>query len=128
MKRATVVVNGRKQDAVDEAVAKLQAKGYKARGGCSTWPTKRPWSPPSQKLDQDSVEVDILINNAGIQCPQADGRTGAQGLAAGHRHQPQRGLPCRARSGQATIARGARRQIINIGPLTSEAARADGGA
>ncbi len=64
---ATVVVNGRKQDAVDAAVAKLQAKGYKARGAVFDVADEAAVVAAFAAFDKGGVEIDILINNAGIQ-------------------------------------------------------------
>ena len=64
---ATVIVNGRKQDAVDEAVAKLRAKGFQARGAVFDVAEESAVVAAFENFDRDGVEIDILINNAGIQ-------------------------------------------------------------
>ena len=64
---ATAIVNGRKQDAVDEAVAKLQAKGFQARGAVFDVAEELAVVVAFENFDRDGVEIDILINNAGIQ-------------------------------------------------------------
>ena len=64
---ATVIVNGRKQDAVEEAVAKLQAKGFQARGAVFDVAEELAVVAAFENFDRDGVEIDILINNAGIQ-------------------------------------------------------------
>ena len=63
---ATAIVNGRKQDAVDEAVAKLRAKGFQARGAVFDVAEELAVVAAFENFDRDGVEIDILINNAGI--------------------------------------------------------------
>ena len=64
---ASVVVNSRQQLAVDEAVCKLKVKGYAARGLAFDVADEAAVIAAFAQLDRDGVEVDILINNAGIQ-------------------------------------------------------------
>ncbi len=121
---AAVIVNSRQQAAVDEAVGKLQAKGYAARGLAFDVSNEAAVQAAFARLDQDGVEVDILINNAGIQFrkPMVD-------LALSDW---QRVLDTNLTSAfvvgkeaaKRMIARGRGGKIINIGSLTSEAGRA----
>ena len=63
---AAVVLNGRQQESLSAAVAKLQAKGYQARGLAFDVSDEAAVAAAFTALDQDGVEIDILINNAGI--------------------------------------------------------------
>ena len=63
---ASVVVNSRQQLAVDEAVCKLKVKGYAARGLAFDVADEAAVIAAFAQLDRDGVEVDILINNAGM--------------------------------------------------------------
>ena len=64
---ATVIVNGRQQVAVDEAVAKLQAAGCTARGAVFDVADESAVIAAFDTFDHEGVEIDILINNAGNQ-------------------------------------------------------------
>ncbi len=121
---ATVVVNGRKQAAVDEAVGKLQAKGYKARGAAFDVADEAAVVTAFEAYDKSGVEIDILINNAGIQFRKpmvelelADWqRVLDTNLTAA--------FIVGREAAKRMIARGRGGKIINIASLVSEAARA----
>ncbi|WP_305075456.1 SDR family oxidoreductase [Propionivibrio sp.] len=121
---ATVVVNGRKQAAVDEAVGKLQAKGYKARGAAFDVADEAAVVAAFDAFDKSGVEIDILINNAGIQFRKpmvelelADWqRVLDTNLTAA--------FIVGREAAKRMIARGRGGKIINIASLVSEAARA----
>ena len=121
---ATVVVNGRQQAAVDEAVAKLQAKGYKARGAVFDVADEAAVIAAFEAFDKGGVEIDILINNAGIQFrkPMVElelkdwQRVLDTNLTAA--------FIVGREAAKRMIARGRGGKIINIASLVSEAARA----
>ena len=121
---ATVIVNGRQQPAVDEAVAKLQAKGYKARGAAFDVADEAAVVAAFAAFDKDGVEIDILINNAGIQFrkPMVElelkdwQRVLDTNLTAA--------FIVGREAAKRMIARGRGGKIINIASLVSEAARA----
>jgi len=117
---ATVIVNGRKQDAVDEAVAKLQTKGYKARGAVFDVANEAAVVAAFAVFDTDGVEIDILINNAGIQfrkpMVELELRVLDTNLTAA--------FIVGREAAKRMIARGRGGKIINIASLVSEAARA----
>lgn len=121
---AAVVINDLRTENLTDAVAKLRAQGYIASGLAFDVTDEAAVNAAFEQLDRDGVEIDILINNAGIQFrkPMVDlelkdwqrvidtNLTSAfiVGKAAAKR----------------MIARGRGGKIINIGSLTSEAARA----
>ncbi len=121
---ATVIVNGRQQPAVDEAVARLQSKGYKARGAVFDVADEAAVVAAFQAFDEEGVEVDILINNAGIQFrkPMVElelkdwQRVLDTNLTAA--------FVVGREAAKRMIARGRGGKIINIASLVSEAARA----
>jgi len=121
---ARIVVNGRHAGTVADAVADLHAAGFDALACPFDVTDEASVNAAFSALDEGGIEVDILINNAGIQhrVPMVDlaladwqrvidtnltsafivGRTAARRM----------------------IARGRGGKIINIGSLTSAAARA----
>ena len=121
---ATVIVNGRQQPAVDDAVAKLQSKGYKARGAVFDVADEAAVIAAFEAFDKAGVEVDILINNAGIQFrkPMVElelkdwQRVLDTNLTAA--------FIVGREAAKRMIARGRGGKIINIASLVSEAARA----
>ena len=121
---AKVIVNSRQVAVVDEAVKKLQALGLDAVGAAFDVADEASVEAAFAGFDQQGLGIDILINNAGIQhrqpmvdLPLADWqRVMDTNLTAAF-------LVGRA-TARRMIARGKGGKIINIGSLTSEAARA----
>jgi gluconate 5-dehydrogenase len=121
---AKVIVNSRQAVVVDEAVKKLQALGLDAVGAAFDVADEASVEAAFAGFDQQGLGIDILINNAGIQhrqpmvdLPLADWqRVMDTNLTAAF-------LVGRA-TARRMIARGKGGKIINIGSLTSEAARA----
>ena len=120
---ANVIINGRQQTAVDEAVAKLKAAGHCAEGIVFDVVDEEAVTRAFASLDARDVAVDILINNAGIQfrkpMVELDVKdwqrvidTNLTGAFIVGREAAKRMIPRN------------RGKIINIGSLTSEAARA----
>jgi gluconate 5-dehydrogenase len=125
---ARVILNSRQAPAVDAAVAQLQALGLAAQGAAFDVADEAAVEAAFAAFDAAGTEVDILVNNAGIQHRKpmvelalADwqrvldtnltaaflvGRAAARRMIA-----------------RADVGRGGGK-IINIGSLTSEAARA----
>ena len=64
---AEVVLNDLREVNVAEAADKLRAQGYKARGMAFDITDESAVAKAFATLDQEGVEIDILINNAGIQ-------------------------------------------------------------
>ena len=120
---ANVIINGRQQTAVDEAVAKLKAAGHCAEGIVFDVVDEEAVTRAFACLDARDVAVDILINNAGIQfrkpMVELDVKdwqrvidTNLTGAFIVGREAAKRMIPRN------------HGKIINIGSLTSEAARA----
>ena len=121
---ATVIVNSRQQSAVDEAVIKLTALGIDVHGAAFDVADEASVEAAFEVFDKQALGIDVLINNAGIQHRQPMLELGLgdwnrvinTNLTAAF-------LVGRA-AAKRMIARGSGGKIINIGSLTSEAARA----
>ncbi|MBS1154544.1 MAG: gluconate 5-dehydrogenase [Proteobacteria bacterium] len=121
---AAVVINDLREENLTEAVAKLKAKGYNARGLAFDVTSEEAVAAAFDALDKDGVAIDILINNAGIQFRKP--------MVELELKDWQRVIDTNLTSafivGKAAatrmIARGTGGKIINIGSLVSEAARA----
>jgi gluconate 5-dehydrogenase len=121
---ARLVINSRQQAAVDQAVAQLHGRGLDARGAAFDVADEASVVAAFAAFDQQGVQIDILVNNAGIQHRQPmlelelkdwqrviDTNLTAAFLVG---REAARRMVARRRGGK----------IINIGSLTSEAARA----
>lgn len=121
---AAVILNSRQQDAVTQAVSKLQALGLNARGAVFDVADPAGVDAAFEGFDRDGLAIDILINNAGIQHrqPMLDlslddwNRVINTNLTAAF-------VVGRA-AARRMVNRGNGGKIINIGSLTSEAGRA----
>jgi gluconate 5-dehydrogenase len=121
---ATVILNSRQQDAVTQAVSKLQAQGLNARGAAFDVADPAGVDAAFEGFDRDGLAIDILINNAGIQHRQPMlelslddwNRVINTNLTAAF-------MVGRA-AARRMVDRGNGGKIINIGSLTSEAGRA----
>ncbi|RDJ97622.1 SDR family oxidoreductase [Paraburkholderia lacunae] len=125
---ASVVLNGTRADTVDEAVDRLKSKGFNAQGRAFDVTDERAVVDAFAQWDKDGVQIDIVINNAGIQFRKP--------LVELELSDWQRVIDTNLTSAfvvakqaaRRMIARGTGGKIINIGSLTSEAARATVGA
>lgn len=121
---AAIVINDLREENLIDAVAKLKAKGYDVRGLAFNVADEAAVIAAFQTLDKDGVAIDILINNAGIQLrkPMVElelkdwQRVIDTNLTAA--------FIVGREAARRMIARGRGGKIINIGSLTSEAARA----
>jgi gluconate 5-dehydrogenase len=125
---ARVIVNGTQADTVAAAVARLAERGFDAQGRAFDVTDEQAVADAFAQWDQDGVSIDIVVNNAGIQF-----RKPLVELAlADWQRVIDTNLTSAFIVGQQAarrmIARGAGGKIINIGSLTSEAARATVGA
>lgn len=121
---ARVILNGRNEESLAAAVTRLTDLGHAADGSLFDVVDETAVAAAFTTLDARGIAVDILINNAGIQFrkPMVDlaladwqrvidtNLTGAFIVAR--------------EAARRMIARGTGGKIINIGSLTSEAARA----
>lgn len=121
---AKVIVNSRQAAVVDEAVKKLQALGLDATGAAFDVADESSVETAFARFDEQGLAIDILINNAGIQHRQPM----VELSLADWQRVMDTNLTAAFLVGRATarrmIARGQGGKIINIGSLTSEAARA----
>ena len=121
---AKVIINSRQGEAVEAAVARLQALGLQAEGAAFDVADEAAVEAAFAGFDARQATVDILINNAGIQHREAMVDVS---LADWHRVL-NTNLTAAFLVGRAVarrmIARGQGGKIINIGSLTSQAARA----
>jgi gluconate 5-dehydrogenase len=121
---AKVIVNSRQQAAVDEALALLQGRGHQAIGAAFDVADPASVTAAFERFDQQDLQIDILINNAGIQhrAPMLElelkdwQRVIDTNLTAA--------FLVGKEAAKRMVARGRGGKIINIGSLTSEAARA----
>lgn len=120
---ARVIVNGRKQETVDEAVTALQAKGYQALGLTFDVSDEAAVVAAFTQLDAESVEVDILVNNAGIQHRQPMVELELKDWQRVIDTNLTSAFVMGREAAKRMIARGRGGKIINIGSLTSESAR-----
>ena len=121
---AKVIINSRKLDDVNSAVSKLKVLGLDVEGAAFDVADEASVEAAFAGFDKQSMTIDILINNAGIQHrqPMID-------LAlADWQRVINTNLTSAFLTGRAAakrmIARNAGGKIINIGSLTSESARA----
>lgn len=121
---ACVIVNGREATAVDAAVRQLHAAGVDAQGAAFDVADEAGVESAFDGFDRKGWTIDVLINNAGIQHrkPMLE-----LDLVDWHRV-IETNLTAAFMVGRAAarrmVARGQGGKIINIGSLTSEAARA----
>jgi len=125
---ASVILNGTRADTVAGAVARLGAKGFAATGRAFDVTDEHAVAEAFAQWDKDGVHIEILINNAGIQFREP--------LVELELSDWQRVIDTNLTSAfivskqaaKRMIARGSGGKIVNIGSLTSEAARATVGA
>ncbi|MFT4065532.1 SDR family oxidoreductase [Paraburkholderia sp.] len=125
---ARVVLNGTRADTVAEAVACLAAKGFDVLGRAFDVTDEQAVAAAFDAWDAAGMQIDILINNAGIQFRKP--------LVELELNDWQRVIDTNLTSAfivakqaaRRMIARGTGGKIVNIGSLTSEGARATVGA
>ena len=121
---ARVIVNGTKAETVDAAVSRLQSQRFDARGEAFDVTDEASVAAAFAAWDAEGIEVDIVVNNAGIQF-----RKPMIELALADW---QRVIDTNLTSAFIVAKEAARRMIerrrggkvVNIGSLTSEGARA----
>ncbi|TKI08523.1 SDR family oxidoreductase [Martelella alba] len=120
---AKVVLNDLRVDPLNEAVDKLRQQGYQALGGAFDVTSESAVEEAFAQWDAQGVEIDILINNAGIQYRKP--------MVELELDNWQRVIDTNLTSvfvvsraaAKRMIARHRGGKIINIGSLTSQAAR-----
>ena len=121
---AKVVVNGRSQAGVDKAVAALQAKGLPVLGAAFDVTDGEAVAAAFDQFDAQGLAIDILVNNAGIQHRQPMLELDLRDWQRVLETNLTAAFLVGKEAAQRMIARGRGGKIINIGSLTSEAARA----
>ncbi|MBB5496655.1 SDR family oxidoreductase [Paraburkholderia sp. MM5384-R2] len=127
MAGARVILNGTQADTVAAAAKRLADQGHDARGRAFDVTDEQAVAAAFAQWDHDGVQIDIVINNAGIQFRKP--------LVELELSDWQRVIDTNLTSAfivareaaRRMIARGTGGKIINIGSLTSEAARASVG-
>jgi gluconate 5-dehydrogenase len=125
---AEVILNGTRADTVAESVAALGKKGFYVKGRAFDVTDEAAVTDAFVQWDREDVRIDILINNAGIQFRKP--------LVELELNDWKRVIDTNLTSAfivgkqaaKRMIDRGQGGKIINIGSLTSEAARATVGA
>jgi len=121
---ASIIVNGRHTESTEQVAAELRTQGVNARASAFDVTDEASVNAAFAALNEAGVDVDILINNAGIQHRAA---MVDMALADWQRvidtNLTSAFIVGRA-AAQRMIARGRGGKIINIGSLTSAAARA----
>ncbi len=121
---ASVILNSRQQTAVDAAVAQLQALGLNAQGAAFDVADQASVEAAFAGFDRAGLAIDIVINNAGIQHRQPMLEVSLEDWnRVIHTNLTAAFMVGRA-AARRMIERGTGGKIINIGSLTSEAARA----
>lgn len=121
---ASVIINGTQRENLQIALEKLKAQGANARGFVFNVADEAAVEEVFTQLDAEQVTVDIVINNAGIQFRKP--------MLELELHDWQRVLDVNLTSAfiiaraaaRRMVARNSGGKIINIGSLTSQAARA----
>jgi len=121
---AAVIINSRQQNAVTQAVAKLQALGLNARGAVFDVADPAGVDAAFGGFDRDGLAIDILINNAGIQHRQPMLELSLEDWNRVINTNLTAAFMVGRAAARRMVDRGHGGKIINIGSLTSEAGRA----
>ena len=121
---ARVIVNSRQRDVVDAAVARLTALGLQAEGAAFDVADEAAVQAAFAGFDERGLAIDILINNAGIQHRQPLVDVSLEDWHRVINTNLTAAFIVGRTAARRMIARQSGGKIINIGSLTSEAARA----
>jgi gluconate 5-dehydrogenase len=121
---AVVIVNSRQAAAIDEAVGKLHAQGIRAHGAVFDVADEAAVVGAFQAFDAQGLEIDVLVNNAGIQHRQPMLELELKDWQRVLDTNLTAAFLVGREAARRMVARGRGGKIINIGSLTSEAARA----
>jgi gluconate 5-dehydrogenase len=121
---AAVVLNDLRPENLTGALEKLAAKGFKARGIPFDVSSEAEVAAAFAALDEDKVEVDILVNNAGIQFRKPMLELELKDWNRVVNTNLTSAFIVGREAAKRMVARGRGGKIINIGSLTSQAARA----
>jgi len=121
---AAVIVNGRQEAAVAAAVAQLKDQGIQAHGAVFDVANEQAVVAAFQRFDDEGLEIEILVNNAGIQHRQPMLELALQDWQRVIDTNLTAAFLVGKEAARRMVQRGRGGKIINIGSLTSEAARA----
>jgi gluconate 5-dehydrogenase len=121
---AKVIVNSRQPGAVDEAVGRLHEAGLEACGSAFDVADQPAVAHAFKAFDTQGLEIDILVNNAGIQHRQPMLELALEDWQRVLDTNLTSAFLVGREAARRMIDRGRGGKIINIGSLTSEAARA----
>ncbi|HET9977670.1 MAG TPA: SDR family oxidoreductase [Burkholderiaceae bacterium] len=121
---ARVVVNSRQPDAVAQAVERLRSDGVDALGAPFDVADETSVRSAFEGLDRQGLAIDILVNNAGIQHRQPMLELRLEDWQRVIDTNLTAAFLVGREAARRMIARGRGGKIINIGSLTSQAARA----
>lgn len=121
---AQVIVNGRSQEGVEQAVSALRARGLQAVGAAFDVADADAVASAFRRFDDQGLAIDILINNAGIQHRQPMLELELKDWQRVLDTNLTAAFLVGKEAAKRMIERGRGGKIINIGSLTSEAARA----
>ncbi|MDZ5456703.1 SDR family oxidoreductase [Azohydromonas lata] len=121
---AAVIVNGRQAAAVEDAVARLRDRGIAAHGSVFDVADEAAVAAAFQAFDRQGLEIDVLVNNAGIQHRQPMLELDVKDWQRVIDTNLTAAFLVGREAARRMVARGRGGKIVNIGSLTSEAARA----
>lgn len=121
---ARVILNDLNEDVLSSAVANLQAEGFQALGKIFDVSSEEQVSQVFEELDRDGIHVDIVINNAGIQYRKPMVELELESWKKVIDINLNSVFIVSRQAAKRMIEKGTGGKIINIGSLTSEAARA----
>ncbi|MGA7782299.1 MAG: SDR family oxidoreductase [Paraburkholderia sp.] len=125
---ATVLLNGTQADTVAQAVERLQDKGLKVQGRAFDVTNEPAVAAAFEQWDHEGVQVDIVVNNAGIQFRKPLVELALSDWQRVIDTNLTSAFIVARQAAKRMIARGTGGKIVNIGSLTSEGARATVGA
>ncbi|WP_413737368.1 SDR family oxidoreductase [Sodalis sp. RH21] len=120
---ATVILNDIRAGLMDESVQKLREQGYQAHGVAFDVTDEHAVEQAFNQLNAQGLHIDILINNAGIQFRQPMVDLALENWQRVIDTNLTSAFIVSRAAAKRMIARGAGGKIINIGSLTSQAAR-----
>ncbi len=120
---ATVILNDIRAGLMDESVQKLREQGYQAHGVAFDVTNEHAVEQAFNQLNAQGLHIDILINNAGIQFRQPMVDLALENWQRVIDTNLTSAFIVSRAAAKRMIARGAGGKIINIGSLTSQAAR-----
>jgi gluconate 5-dehydrogenase len=121
---AAVIVNSRQSAAVNEAVSKLRDRGIDARGAVFDVADEAAVVQAFRSFDEQGLAIDVLVNNAGIQHRQPMLELELKDWQRVIDTNLTAAFLVGREAARRMVARGRGGKIVNIGSLTSEAARA----